>query len=824
MALKAMDRLLRVDSRLHWVEVGTDFVELAKLLSRMSSSGWAELPRNRKGECKSRLFAWREVTRPSVNELNHSISKWAAWLNSATDRRNHASSLTKQQTELMRVTQRQRFLCESSEAVSPPQEFVLDQIQTLEFETLFSKIQYGSPIWNPAMRNLSRFVYWCGGSEAFSRFAIAMIRAPRSFDKYQKQLVRAIRWTESLQKRLRSESKLSVGHDFDNNDLNDELHEWMQLRSLKHCVKGRLPHRLKHARANYVSARKAVSYKVECLLPATIAAWAICAKSGDELPQFQIDRAFEIEAPKDNFLKHFAPLQIKLSESASYRRLVEFMNEYTLVYSDGNSLRWALRCLEQGNQFDDIKYLLDNGLDGISTVKLGQIRQASMRYKSVFGARVKHGQFAELIDSPEDLFPIEAIEKVIRWLEMFPEKLFTRGLCERSHGVLRTLVQLTKVKPMQNEISVLLTAWSNRSSQIRDCFPNESALPKELRSWLRRLTYFQRLSTSEVRIPSSLMKILEGPRRAIRELGHLERLEAENELNHKQLCRLKSLRSKSSDQKGVDQKATLLTMELCVLSAIESLRKLLMNSVQKVWIVQTGGEMPSDWSDQRCIEYMDWTQRMEPAEKFYFRKTFVAFREHGADAKSKLAFNQEWIAGQRKLGFNLDLWLESTSESFSVGDESFRVGICNDPEQVLLMGTLFNTCLSPGGCNEMSVLSNIAHANKQVLYVWNSQNQIVARKLLAVSRDNGLIGYAFYRQPVEIDGKDCGAELSNCVSAFCGRLAARVGWKLVDLGEPLSLGHFWYDDGEVDWEKAAKDAFDAAVNDPNALANKEASL
>lgn len=813
MALKSLDRLLRIDGRLHWVELNRDFGELVKLLNKMSFDDWAEFPRNRKGEWKSRLLLRREVTRASLNELNHSISKWSMWLDFVSGRRNQSENLTKQRSELQRVVERQKFLFSHTAEISSPREFVLDQNQMLEFETLLLKVQYVSPAWNPAMRNLAKFVYWCGGSVALSRFATAMNRVPRSFEKYRKQLDRAINWTESLQKRLRTEFKLSVGHDLDNNDLNEELHQWMELRNLRHTVKGKLPHRLKKARDNYVSAGRLVSTKIERTLPVTIAAWAICSKSGDELPQYQIDRAFEIESPKENALAHFAIQQIELSGSATYPQFVQFMNHYGLVYSHLSCLRWILRCLEKGNQVSDIKYLLDDGLHEFATVKLRQVRKASRRYKSVFAAQGKEDQYSNLIGSSEDLYPVEAVDKVMRWLEMFPSKLFTRGLSERIHGVLRTLIQLADVKPMQSEIDSILTTWSSRSHQIRDCFPNESALPRELRSWLRRLTYFQRLSDSEVRIPSSLMKVLEGPRREARELEHLERLEAEDQLSHKQLCRLNSLLSKSRKQKGVDQKAILLTMELCVLSAIESLRKLLMKPVQNVWVDVTGGAMSSSWSDQRCIEYANWVQGMKPAEKQFFRATYAAFRQRGTAAKSHLTFNQKWIDQQRKLGFDLDVWLDSTSESFSIGEESFRVGICNDPDQVLLMGTLFNTCLAPGGCNEMSVLANLADANKQVLYVWNSQNQIVARKLLSVSRTNGLIGYAFYCQAVEVDGKVCRDEISSQVSAFCGCLAARIGWQLVDEGDPLSLGHFWYDDGEVDWEKAAKDAFHALATD-----------
>ena len=202
-------------------------------------------------------------------------------------------------------------------------------------------------------------------------------------------------------------------------------------------------------------SRKAVSKKVEITLPVTIAAWAICAKNGDELPQYQIDRSFEIESPAENRLRSFARLQIALSESSSYSKFVQFMNEYSVVYVDNRRLRWVMRCIENGNQFPDIQFLLENDLDDLSSVKIRFLRRSAERYERVFGDRAEKGQYAKLVCCAVDLYPVDAVDRVVSWLEMFPRKLFTRGLCERIHGVLKTLVQLSEVKPMQSEIKDL---------------------------------------------------------------------------------------------------------------------------------------------------------------------------------------------------------------------------------------------------------------------------------------------------------------------------------------------------------------------------------
>ena len=787
-AIRALDHLLLIDGRWHWVKVQYDFHQLATLLLKIAMADESSLPKGWELQFTSK----REVTKASLNELNYSLLRWSAALKDEDN---------EQRSELDAVSNRHQFLhqCLRSKSAQVVQsKIVLDLDQESELKKLLLKTRHNPPFQNSQLCRIARFVFWCGGEVAFERFATAMNRTPRHYIDYVKRLDRAINWTKSLQKRLETESKLSVSHDFDNNDLNDELHQWMDSMKLPYKGKGKIEMRLKKSINKYTNAKKLVLAKAERKLPAQIAALAICVKQGNQLLQSSIGPAF-FESHAENSLEDSARFQIEISASPCFVELVKFFNERPPKCGQGeNAVRRTMKHMANGNRLQDIRYVLETRL-GIGTeVQLRPLRIALQRYGRVLGDNDRKGR-SEIFDQVEDDFIVTSVDRVLRWLELFPNGVFTRGLCERTTGVLRQLRELADIKPFQKVIGQVLVRWSNRTDQIRDCFEDEKELPRELRSWLRRLTWFQRLAGEQVRLPSSLTKLLESPRRQQRELQHLAALEEKEGLNHKQYCRLKCLIEKPFDQQRFERQAIELTMELCVLSAVESLRTLLMGVVRQVWVDVAGEPLPSDWSDQRCTEYAQWAARMEPHEKKLLQQILSAHANFGANAKSTLPFNQVWIEKSKSRGYKIGDWLNAASEEVRIDDKALRIEVCYEPFETLLMGSIFNTCLAPDGCNEMSVLANAAHANKQVIYVRDRGGQIVARKLVAVNRDDQLVGYNCYVQSgFDDDGRK---KLTAAVDSFCERLADRVGWTLSDSGMPQGLGHFWYDDGAVDWSR-----------------------
>jgi hypothetical protein len=116
---------------------------------------------------------------------------------------------------------------------------------------------------------------------------------------------------------------------------------------------------------------------------------------------------------------------------------------------------------------------------------------------------------------------------------------------------------------------------------------------------------------------------------------------------------------------------------------------------------------------------------------------------------------------------------------------------------VLRMGIPFGTCLAlDTGCNAASTVLNAIDANKRVLYVRGRDGKIVARKLIAITKELKIVGYNLY---VSMRGPGERA-IRAAVDTMCRALSNEVGAPLAGTGEPDKIHDgFWYDDGTVPW-------------------------
>lgn len=173
-----------------------------------------------------------------------------------------------------------------------------------------------------------------------------------------------------------------------------------------------------------------------------------------------------------------------------------------------------------------------------------------------------------------------------------------------------------------------------------------------------------------------------------------------------------------------------------------------------------------------------------------------AAAQPGRDVKLTFAKNRAWIAkvqGQ----LQLDAWLGPRRRELMVSGAKYVVALEEDPLEVLRMGIPFGTCLAlDTGCNAASTVMNAIDANKRVLYVRGRDGKIVARKLMAISKDLRLVGYNLYvstRGPEE-------RSIRAAVDEMCHAISTEVGIPLAGSGEPEQIhAGFWYDDGTVPW-------------------------
>lgn len=191
------------------------------------------------------------------------------------------------------------------------------------------------------------------------------------------------------------------------------------------------------------------------------------------------------------------------------------------------------------------------------------------------------------------------------------------------------------------------------------------------------------------------------------------------------------------------------------------------------------------------------------------RRVLQADGEYGATYKLHLPANRQWLEKAARRGVLLAAWLRPRSSTAVVEGRKVIISVADDPCEIFLMGSYFNTCLSVGNYNQMSVLANAHDANKQVLFMHDAQGNVLARQLVAISCDFALLGYHCY---AGIDHRQTSVRelYIAAMASFCGRWAHGCGLSLADEGEPDEIAdHFWYDDGAHPWHDDAKQAWAA---------------
>ncbi len=183
-----------------------------------------------------------------------------------------------------------------------------------------------------------------------------------------------------------------------------------------------------------------------------------------------------------------------------------------------------------------------------------------------------------------------------------------------------------------------------------------------------------------------------------------------------------------------------------------------------------------------------------------------AAAQPGAPIVRGLPANRAWLARASRR-FDVEAWRAPRRVSVELAGRPDTHAPQEDTREGLRMGIPFDTCLSLlGGENAASTVLNALDANKRVLYLRDPGGTIVARKLLALSSGDELLGYRLYfalaaehRPAVE-----------QAVSELCRAIAREAGIPLADAGSAGRIHPgFWYDDGAEPFGEGA--AGDRAV-------------
>jgi hypothetical protein len=168
----------------------------------------------------------------------------------------------------------------------------------------------------------------------------------------------------------------------------------------------------------------------------------------------------------------------------------------------------------------------------------------------------------------------------------------------------------------------------------------------------------------------------------------------------------------------------------------------------------------------------------------------------GVDLARTLPKNRAYLEAAAAR-FDVEAWLAPREKQLLLGGRPHTLSVERDPVEVLRMGIPFDTCLAlETGCNAASTVINAADASKRVLYLRERGGRIVARKLLAISDEDTLLGYNLYNAAAEHE-----APIAAAFQAMCAEIAAASRLPLASSGTAKQIHQgFWYDDGAVPFD------------------------
>ncbi len=153
--------------------------------------------------------------------------------------------------------------------------------------------------------------------------------------------------------------------------------------------------------------------------------------------------------------------------------------------------------------------------------------------------------------------------------------------------------------------------------------------------------------------------------------------------------------------------------------------------------------------------------------------------------------NAAFLERMGDLGIDVAPWIDAGPVLKAEGEGGTKVELAleHDPLEVLQMGGYFRTCLAPGAFNFFSAVANACDVNKQVLYGRDARGVVVARALLALTAEGGLLCFHPYCRA-------SGLDFARLSQEYARRLAEAMGTLVVAAGEvPRLITADWWDDG-----------------------------
>ncbi|MBX3191008.1 MAG: hypothetical protein KF819_28690 [Labilithrix sp.] len=320
----------------------------------------------------------------------------------------------------------------------------------------------------------------------------------------------------------------------------------------------------------------------------------------------------------------------------------------------------------------------------------------------------------------------------------------------------------------------------------------------ELAAWLAddalldRFVHLSGVAGAPVALTKQLREDFEHADKAARERAHLETLSSRSS---RQEARLAVLRAGDRSRAAAPRARTKRRLkeridELLPIAYRRELDGAFRDILREAWSI-TVPKLTEAWRD--AVRF--WLV-VDENRDLLGQLLRAAAASPGRDVKQAFRANRAWCArvdGEIRVG----AWLAPRRVDFVVDGAKHTLAVEEDPLEVLRMGIPFGTCLAlDTGCNAAATVLNALDANKRVLYVRTREGKIVARKLIAISRELRLVGYNLY---VSARG-DVERAVRSAVESMCRTIAEETGAPFASAGVPDELHEgFWYDDGTRPW-------------------------
>lgn len=737
-----------------------------------------------------------------LHNIQVALHRWGKELSEeklrARARRRRASVIASEQVEVKllgdRLAEIRQKLAAHKELLATGGCYFLDAATEATLAALLAQSRRSLAI-PPAVAWLARMVFWLSGECAARRFIRAAevlletypkVSLAMQLDGFQRAL-QVWRKRSEIQpaRQLRDELAAHVAQ------LSPELTRRVQLSV-------RLRGRTMRQHCDLLLTRCAQSVKHEQRLywqtiPAHLAALVACDGSAVPIPQRCLTSTKERTAHPSQ-VEEFRSLAHEMEEPG-YDALLRAIDELAepAPRSEYGSLR---RHLVAGQSLDNIAWLIQNyALYHIAnqTLDIASARRLVDRLEKS-GLKIEDWYLPRIISAVSDTRLRAAIERWVDWLA----SVSPRSVTPKLRLVLENFFR-NRYLPLIGQVG-----WFEKVSPALLPLQGDPS-SSSITELLQRLANYQQLLGHAAELPKSLRKMVDSHEREAREREHLRAQLASGSLSASAAQRWQLLEARSSDRSDTSKlrrAAEEAFLKLGVETQLTVMKQLALARSRDYL-----GEMAERLSCDQLWQCVNWLEELPAEERTRLRRLVASHRYFGSSYKQQLPENQPWIAKAAAEGFDLASWFAPPSHRLMLGQQRCEIHIACDIEKILLMGEYFDTCLGFGGVNNRTTITNAYDANKQVVFVVTRDSEgrerVLARMLLAISRDWKLVRYRLYMAVPRTETATRTA-VFHAVTSFAAQIASDCGLPLADNGAPETIGeHFWYDDGTMEWPARA---------------------